>query len=103
MAASRAALRLGGPALFLLCSCTPLDSDFIQVVNGTGEVITVSLQGHPRPFATLTPNAATSFYPQDEQCDRPRPDDAMVARTESGTTYTYGPPLCRGKTWNVGR
>lgn len=96
----RAAASAGLLAL-LLCACTPVDSDLFHIVNRSREPIEVMWKRYPQPFTTVSPNSAARFYVSDGACASPQPDAGLVARAETGKTYTYGPPVCRGKTWTI--
>ncbi|MGJ6964585.1 hypothetical protein ACSDR0_21980 [Streptosporangium sp. G11] len=107
------------PTLDLLCSaalavismiflgaCTPRDGEQFHIYNRTVETVTIEHKVGGGSFATLAPEEVTSRGLAEDMCRELEPKESgwlVATGTESGRTYTYGPLLCNGRTWTIGK
>ncbi|MEV0348028.1 hypothetical protein AB0H88_19835 [Nonomuraea sp. NPDC050680] len=90
--------------VFLLCACsTPTDREKFYIANQTGETITVQWKGEAAPFATIAPEDGMSLSIPADRCSRAPAADTLIAHAQAGKTFMYGPPICYGATWKIGK
>ncbi|MEO3854401.1 hypothetical protein [Acrocarpospora sp. B8E8] len=82
-----------------LSACQPRFDAQFHIINDTHETVTVSWKGNEHSLATISPGQGTPFGFGD-RCDGEN-GDILVAVSESGKTYTYGPGICNGKSWRI--
>ncbi|MFB9721790.1 hypothetical protein [Planobispora longispora] len=73
-----------------------------HIINGTQDTVTVQWKRNENPFATLPPGEGSDMGISAERCSHPPADDTLIARSASGKSYSYGPPICYGETWKIG-
>ncbi|NAS20442.1 hypothetical protein GT755_01940 [Herbidospora sp. NEAU-GS84] len=83
-----------------LSACQPRRDEEFQIVNRTQETIAVRWKSNDTPLATLTPGSSTSMGAPDGWCDG-KSDTALIATSEKGNTYFYGPKICGGEDWFI--
>ncbi|GAA4198872.1 hypothetical protein GCM10022252_49950 [Streptosporangium oxazolinicum] len=90
----------------LLGACTPRDDEQFHISNYTAETVTVKHRVGGGSFATLAPKEGVSRGLTEDMCRELEPKESgwlVATGTESGKTYTYGPLLCNGRTWTIGK
>lgn len=86
------------------CTIEPGNDAFFRIENETGERVVLTSRSEqteptPRPFRTLEPGQVDQGG-LGEEC---RKNSSVTAVTPSGRTFTFGPPICRGDYWPIGR
>ncbi|MBG0816092.1 hypothetical protein [Planomonospora sp. ID82291] len=87
-------------ALLTACS-TSRDEEMFHIVNGTQDTVTVQWKRDTNPFATFAPGEGIDISVPAERCNHPPADDTLIARSASGRSYSYGPPICYGEIWEI--
>ncbi len=93
-------------SMIFLGACTPRDDEQFHVYNYTAETVTIKGKVGGGSFAILAPNEGTSRGLTEDMCRELEPKESgwlVATGTETGRTYTYGPLLCNGKTWTIGK
>ncbi|WP_147268141.1 hypothetical protein [Spongiactinospora rosea] len=86
----------------VLGGCAPAGAgEYLVIANGTGETVSVRGRLQARPFAVLGPGEGTSISFPGWMCEEHAPGNSLVATVGDGRTYTYGPPLCNGRAWEI--
>ncbi|MFF4773334.1 hypothetical protein ACFY05_10800 [Microtetraspora fusca] len=95
------AVGLAMAAALTLSACQPRAEEQFHIINTTHETVTVRWKSNNRSFVTLNPGERAPFGFSDKICDGEEVG-ILVATSETGETYTYGPRICKGESWRIG-
>ncbi|MEV4458997.1 hypothetical protein [Microbispora sp. NPDC049633] len=84
-------------------ACQPRAEAMFHIINYSQETVTVGWKSTGGSFLTLTPGQGRPYGFAESACTDPEPDAILIATSETGKTYTYGPRICKGTSWLIGR
>ncbi|MFG1826280.1 hypothetical protein ACGFIJ_27685 [Microbispora bryophytorum] len=86
-----------------LSACQPRAGAMFYIINTSQETVTVKWKSGTRTLLTLDPGEGYSYGFADRACTDPNPGAILMATSETGKIYTYGPWICKGTSWLVGK
>ncbi|MEU8276344.1 hypothetical protein ACFYOK_33625 [Microbispora bryophytorum] len=89
--------------VLVLSACQPRAEAMFFIINTTQETVTVKWKSGTRTLLTLDPGEGYSYGFADSRCTDPEPGAIFIATSETGKTYTYGPRMCKGTSWLIGK
>ncbi|WP_204049190.1 hypothetical protein [Microbispora siamensis] len=84
-------------------ACQPRAEAMFYIINYSQETVTVKWKWGTRTLQALDPGEGYSYGFADSACTNPEPDAILIATSETGKTYTYGPRICKGTSWLIGK
>ncbi|GLX08570.1 hypothetical protein [Microbispora sp. NBRC 16548] len=84
-------------------ACQPRAEAMFHIINYSQETVTVGWKSNGGSFLTLDPGEGYPYGVADSDCTNPEPDAILIATSETGKTYTYGPQICKGTSWLIGK